>query len=90
MAGPANEDKFYPNRWVRIILIATEEIVGKNGVNALLNMGRLSDYIDNYPPDNMKKEVPFAHVGQLQQAFWDNHGLQCGYCTPARFCRTCR
>ena len=18
----------------------------------------------------------------LQQAFWDNHGLQCGYCTP--------
>jgi carbon-monoxide dehydrogenase small subunit len=26
-----------------------------------------------------------AHNGQLhpmQQAFWDNHGLQCGYCTP--------
>jgi carbon-monoxide dehydrogenase small subunit len=18
----------------------------------------------------------------MQQAFWDNHGLQCGYCTP--------
>ena len=26
-----------------------------------------------------------ANKGQLhpmQQAFWDNHGLQCGYCTP--------
>jgi carbon-monoxide dehydrogenase small subunit len=26
-----------------------------------------------------------AHGGALhplQQAFWDNHGLQCGYCTP--------
>jgi carbon-monoxide dehydrogenase small subunit len=26
-----------------------------------------------------------AHNGSLhpmQQAFWDNHGLQCGYCTP--------
>lgn len=26
-----------------------------------------------------------AQDGQLhpmQQAFWDNHGLQCGYCTP--------
>jgi carbon-monoxide dehydrogenase small subunit len=26
-----------------------------------------------------------ASNGQLhpmQQAFWDNHGLQCGYCTP--------
>ena len=76
MAGPANDDKYYPNRWVRIILIATEEIVGKNGVNALLNMGGLSSYIDNYPADNMKKEVPFSHVGQLQQAFWDMYGAR--------------
>jgi aerobic-type carbon monoxide dehydrogenase small subunit (CoxS/CutS family) len=22
------------------------------------------------------------HLHPLQQAFWDNHGLQCGYCTP--------
>ena len=21
-------------------------------------------------------------LGQLQQAFWDKHALQCGYCTP--------
>jgi aerobic carbon-monoxide dehydrogenase small subunit len=21
-------------------------------------------------------------VAQLQQAFWDHHGLQCGFCTP--------
>jgi aerobic carbon-monoxide dehydrogenase small subunit len=23
-----------------------------------------------------------AELHPLQQAFWDNHGLQCGYCTP--------
>jgi predicted hydrocarbon binding protein len=73
-SGTQNEDCFYPNRWVRIILIATEEIVGKNGVNALLNMGGLSQYIDNYPPDNMKKEFPFSDIGKLQQAFWDMYG----------------
>ena len=22
------------------------------------------------------------HLHPMQQAFWDNHGLQCGYCTP--------
>ncbi|MGD9765713.1 MAG: (2Fe-2S)-binding protein [Candidatus Binatia bacterium] len=22
------------------------------------------------------------HLHPLQQSFWDNHGLQCGYCTP--------
>jgi aerobic carbon-monoxide dehydrogenase small subunit len=24
-----------------------------------------------------------AHLHPLQQAFWEKHGLQCGYCTPA-------
>ncbi len=69
-----NGELFYPNRWVRIILIATEEIVGKNGVNALLNMASLSHYIDNYPPDNMQKEFAFEEVAQLQQAYWDMYG----------------
>jgi aerobic carbon-monoxide dehydrogenase small subunit len=23
-----------------------------------------------------------GHLHPLQQAFWDEHGLQCGYCTP--------
>ena len=22
------------------------------------------------------------HMHPLQQSFWDNHGLQCGFCTP--------
>ena len=22
------------------------------------------------------------HLHPLQQSFWDNHGLQCGFCTP--------
>jgi len=23
-----------------------------------------------------------GHLHPIQQAFWDNHGLQCGFCTP--------
>lgn len=73
---PRNDDCYYPNRWLRIILESTEEIVGKKGVNALLNLASLSQYIDNYPPDNMKKEFPFEHVGKLQQAYWDMYGAR--------------
>lgn len=69
-----NEDCFYPNRWPRIILETTEDIVGKNAVNALLNMAGLNQYINNYPADNMKKEFPFEDVGKLQQAYWDMYG----------------
>ena len=30
-----------------------------------------------------------GHLHPLQQAFWDNHGLQCGYCTPGMLMTAC-
>jgi len=27
--------------------------------------------------------APNGEINRLQQAFWENHGLQCGFCTPA-------
>lgn len=72
--GPIHEDKFYPNRWVRVILETTEDIAGPKAMSALLNLAGLSHYIGNYPPDNMKKEVPFADVGKLQEAYWQIYG----------------
>lgn len=69
-----NEGLYYPNRWPRILLQSTEEIVGEKGVAALLNLAGLPQYIGNYPSDNMKKEFPFMHVGKIQQAFWDMYG----------------
>lgn len=64
----------YPNIWGRGVLIAAEEIMGKKGVNALLNMAGLPEYIDNYPPDNIKKDFPFSHVAKIQQALWEMYG----------------
>jgi predicted hydrocarbon binding protein len=65
---------FYPNKWARIVFTSAEEVMGDRGVTALLNMANMKEYIDNYPPDNMKKEFPFERVGQLQQAIWDMYG----------------
>ncbi len=64
----------YPNKWARIILTSAEEVMGQQGVNAMLNGAKIPQYINNYPPDNMKKEFPFEGVGQLQQAIWDMYG----------------
>lgn len=65
---------YYPNKWARIVFTSAEEVMGDRGVTALLNMANMKEYIDNYPPDNMKKEFPFEKVGQLQQAIWDMYG----------------
>jgi predicted hydrocarbon binding protein len=65
---------FYPNRWGRLVLTSAEEIVGEMGMAALLNMAKISEYINNYPPDNMEKGFTFEQVSQLQQAIWDMYG----------------
>jgi predicted hydrocarbon binding protein len=68
------DEYFFPNLWGRGILTAAEDILGEKGVNALLNLVGLPQYIGNYPPDNIKKEFPFSHVSKLQQGLWDMYG----------------
>jgi predicted hydrocarbon binding protein len=65
---------YFPNIWGRNFLTAAEDIIGKNGLNALLNLARLQEYIDNYPPEDIKKAFPFEHVAGLQQALYDMYG----------------
>ncbi len=69
-----SDQYFYPNIWGRSIITSAEDILGENGVNAILNLAGLQEYIDNYPPDNIKKDFPFSHVAKIQQALYDMYG----------------
>ena len=56
------------NKFARIALEAYEEVMGKNGLKAILNLAGLSNLIDNYPPDNLERQFDFAdytaiHIG---------------------------
>ena len=57
----------YPNRMGRIILLSMEEIIGRNGVNAILKLGNLSSLVDNYPPDNNELDFSFTSVTCLTE-----------------------
>jgi predicted hydrocarbon binding protein len=70
------DEYFYPNIWGRSILTAAEDILGEKGVNALLNLAGLDQYINNYPPDNIKKEFPFEHVAALQAGLREMYGTK--------------
>jgi carbon-monoxide dehydrogenase small subunit len=37
--------------------------------------GKTLETVEGLAPD-------VEHLHPIQQAFWDSHGLQCGYCTP--------
>ena len=58
----------YPNKLARIYIQAIEEVMGKNGLNAILNLAGLAHLIDNYPPDNFDKEFDFADFSALNWA----------------------
>ena len=73
-ANLAEPQLYYPNRYARIILMSAREIVGENGVAALLNMAGMPEFRHEYPAANMDKAFSFQIVGKLQQAFWDMYG----------------
>jgi len=63
---------------VRYTLEAMEEIMGRNGLNAILNLAGLSHLIDNYPPANLKKEFDFADYSSLMGALEEMYGPRGG------------
>ena len=65
---------YYPNKIGRIVLLATEEVMGRNGVNAALNLGRLRHLVNNYPPNNFDRQFSFEEVGGIQQALEEMYG----------------
>ncbi|MBN1260473.1 MAG: 4-vinyl reductase [Anaerolineae bacterium] len=77
--SPEPSGFYYPNRFALILLNALEEIMGRNGLNAVLNMGGLSHWITSPPPDNMEKsEFDFAYMSALNQALEEMYGRRGG------------
>lgn len=78
MDATFNSGYFYPNKIARIFILAMEEIMGRNGLNAVLNMAKLSYLIDNYPLDNLDKEFDFSAFTALNAALEEMYGPRGG------------
>ena len=68
----------YPNKMGRIVLLAMEEILGKNGITAILNHTELRLWINNYPPNNLDKEFPFEDISRIQVGLEEIYGPRGG------------
>ena len=69
---------YYPNKIPRILLMALEDVMGKNGVNAILNLAQLQHLIGNYPPDNLNREFDFADFSAINGALEEMYGPRGG------------
>jgi predicted hydrocarbon binding protein len=88
-AAPESSQYFFSNKMGRIVLLAMEEVMGRNGVNAILNLARLQQRIENYPPNNFDKEFSFDELGQLLQALDEMYGPRGGRGLAQRIGRAC-
>jgi predicted hydrocarbon binding protein len=52
--------------------------MGKNGINAILNLANLPSLIDNYPPDNLAREFDFADFSAINAALEEMYGPRGG------------
>ncbi len=74
MVWSEDERRYYPNKFARIFLLAIEDVMGRNGVAAVLNLARLGHLIDNYPPNNLNREFGFDDFAGINQALEDMYG----------------
>jgi predicted hydrocarbon binding protein len=73
----------------RIILISMEEVMGRNGVHAILNLASLTSFLDNYPPDNSEREFPFLTISNMTDMLEQVYGPHGGRGLALRIGRAC-
>lgn len=67
-----------PSRFGLILFDALEDIVGRNDLNAVLNMAGLSKFINSPPPDVLDKGFDFANISALNRALEAMYGPRGG------------
>ncbi len=66
-----SEDKAMANAMLRNLLLAVEEVLGKRGLRAVLNMAGLRRFIDDYPPSDLEMDVTYSEYAAVEEALMD-------------------
>src|SRR5574339_605120 len=70
----AREDAVIVNSLVRQALISAQEVMGDNGLNAVLRTSGLERFIGNFPPNNLEPSIQTSQYARLNQAIEDFYG----------------
>ena len=68
------EDATIINSLVRQALTSAQEVMGDNGLNAVLRTSGLERFIGNFPPNNLEPSIQASQYAQLNQAIEDFYG----------------
>jgi predicted hydrocarbon binding protein len=68
------DERMMPNDALRLLFLAIEEVMGGEGMKAVLRGAKLERYIENYPPKNLDWGVKFSEYGGAEQAVENFYG----------------
>lgn len=68
------EDAVIINSLVRQALTSAQEVMGDNGLNAVLRASGLERFIGNFPPNDLEPSIQASQYAQLNQAIEDFYG----------------
>jgi predicted hydrocarbon binding protein len=80
---------YYPQKMGRIILLGMEEVIGRGGVDAILRLATLEEFIEDRPPASAVKTFPFETVSLLQSTLEQTYGPRGGQGLALRTGRAC-
>lgn len=69
---------YYPSKFGLITIKALEDVMGKNGLNAILNLAGLNIFVENYPDDSLEKSFDFADLSSINIALEEMYGPRGG------------
>jgi hypothetical protein len=74
----SNTDDFrgltFTNKIGHLLYFSLEEVMGANGVKAVLRLANLPEYLDAYPPNDFKRTYPFEAQSATAQALHTMYG----------------
>jgi predicted hydrocarbon binding protein len=65
---------FYPNRMGRIILSATEEIIGGEAARMVVDRAALREFTAAHPPGDLERGISFESISRLQGVLDEIYG----------------
>lgn len=69
---------YWPNKMGRMLLLALEDVMGRNGVNAVLNLAKVHYRVNNYPPNNLDLGFGFEEQSAIMRALEEMYGPRGG------------
>jgi predicted hydrocarbon binding protein len=64
---------------MRIWLETVQNVIGHNGLNAVLNHGNLNQYIDNFPPADYEMQIAAEEISDLFSSLYEVFGQKGSY-----------